>query len=121
MATKLEDVSVQGTVQYGEFFSAPSYGENTASDHRERVFYLQLPAPITLQNRDLPLGPEFEKPNEFFVQLNTSSNAMIARLRRLVGSKVKARGSVEPFSAGRDRTGIIMNIQSVTTVRDWAW
>ncbi|HUQ18861.1 MAG TPA: hypothetical protein VM099_04540 [Gemmatimonadaceae bacterium] len=119
--TKLEDVSVQGTVQYGEFFGAPSYGQNTASDRKERVFYLQLPAPITLQNRDLPLGPEFERPNEFFVQLHTTSTAMTARLRRMVGAKVRATGSVEPFSAGRDRTGIVMNIKTVSTIRDWAW
>lgn len=119
--TKLEDVSIQGILQYGEFFGPPNYGEKTASDRKERVFYLQLPAPITLQNRDLPLGPEFEKPNEFFVQLNTSSNAVITRLRRLVGAKVKATGSVEPFSAGHDRTGIILNVATVTTIRDWAW
>jgi hypothetical protein len=120
-ATKHDNVSVQGILQYGEFFGPPGYGEHPASDAKEYSFYLQLPAPVTDQNPDLPLGLDFEKPNEHFIQLRTSSTATTARLRRLIGRKVKATGSLEPSAIGHDRTGIIMNVGSVAAIRDWSW
>jgi hypothetical protein len=120
-ATRHDNVSVQGILQYGEFFGPPGYGEHPAADSKEYSFYLQLPATVTDQNPDLPLGLDFEKPNELFLQVRTTSSAMTAKLRRLIGKKVKATGSLEPSAIGHDRTGIIMNAGSVAAIRDWSW
>jgi hypothetical protein len=116
-----ENASVQGTLQYGEFLGPPGYGEKPSSDRKEFEFYLQLPAPVTQQKPDLRLGPEFEKQNEFFVQVRTSSSAMTARLRRLIGRKVSVSGSLEASTIGHDRTGIIINADKVAAITDWRW
>jgi len=115
------EISLQGILQYGEFFGPPGYGENTAKDRREYSFYLQLPAPVTQQNPTLQLGPEFEKPNESFVQLTSTSNAMSARLRRMIGRKVRVTGPIESSTIGHDRTGIVLTVQSVVQVQDFGW
>jgi len=114
------DVGVQGTLQYGQFLGPPGYGEHPATDRKEYEFYLQLPAPVTQQNLDLRLGPEFEKQSEFFVQVRGSA-ALKARLRRLVGQKVRVTGTLEASAIGHDRTGIVLNAQTVSTIRDWGW
>lgn len=120
-AARQENVAIQGTLQYGQFFGPPGYGENTSSDRKEYEFYLQLPAPVTQQNPALRLGPGFEKQNEFFVQLRTTSKAITARLRQLIGRKVSVTGSLEASAIGHDRTGIIINADKVSTIRDWSW
>jgi hypothetical protein len=116
-----ENVAIQGMLQYGQFFGPPGYGENTSSDRKEYEFYLQLPAPVTQQNAAVQLGPEFEKQNEFFVQVRTTSKTITARLRQLIGRKVSVTGSLEPSAIGHDRTGIIINANKVAAIKDWSW
>jgi hypothetical protein len=119
-ATQHDNVSVQGTLQYGQFLGPPGYGENPSADRKEYEYYLQLPAPIAQQNAELRLGPEFEKQNEFFVQVR-GSDALKARLSRLIGRKVSVSGSIEASAIGHDRTGIVLNASRVTAIRDWSW
>ena len=61
--------TVQGVLQWGEFFGPPNFGESPQTDSSEHSFYLQLPATIGAQNPTLVLGPQFERSTEHFVQL----------------------------------------------------
>jgi hypothetical protein len=111
--------TVQGVLQRGEFLGPPNY-EHPRTDRRERWFYLQLPATFQTQNPSFRLGPEFEKSDEYFIQLQfDSESAKMAS--RLIGRKVRVIGIPEAAVTAHDRTSITLNVQTMVQVQDWNW
>ena len=111
--------TVQGILQRGEFLGPPNY-ENPRTDRREQWFYLQLPAPFQAQNPRFRLGVEFERPDEYFVQLHFDGDGA-KQAAQFIGRKVRVTGTPEAAVIAHDRTGITLDVRMLVQVQDWNW
>ncbi len=117
------EVKVEGTLQVGQFFGPPSYGENPRSDKIEEAYYLQLPATLETQlanqrwnglNREKGLGPEY------FIQLIVL-DSNLGRLRRMIGKRVKVTGTLFHAESGHHRTSTLLQVRAIAEIQSWNW
>ena len=113
-------LSIQGTLQYGEFFGPPNYGEAPKSDEREHHFYVQLPAPIGTQSPNFVFDPELEHADGYFIQLFVF-DSQVVRMRQLIGRRVKVTGTLVPSQTAHDRTNGILRVSQVLAIERWRW
>jgi hypothetical protein len=118
----VQAVAVQGTLQMGEFLGAPGFGESPAGDHAEAVYYLQLPAPLATQLHPVGGLAEFSPAaqNSYFVQLVVFDEEQSVA-RTLIGKKVRIAGSLVEPEAGHRKTPALIQVKSLSPIRDWQW
>ena len=115
-------VEVQGVLQVGEFFGPPSYGEQPGSDHIERSFFLQLPAPLGTQFKNgagVPSANQNSLPS-YFVQLVVPASEQRAA-NTLVGKRVRVIGTLFEAISGHHRTPMLVQVQKLSQVSKWQW
>jgi hypothetical protein len=115
-------LAVQGVLQLGEFLGPPGNGENPAGDQVEPTYYLQLPAPLVKQVRAANQIAQFSQTAQTssFVQLVVFDEEQSVA-RTLVGKKVRIVGTVIEPDIGAHRTPALIQVKSVSAIRDWQW
>ncbi len=118
----IPSLTVQGFLQVGDFFGAPGNGENPASDRLEPTYYLQLPAPLVMQVHPASQLAPFSQPAQTasFVQLVVFDEERSV-VKTLVGKRVRVVGTVIEPDSGQHRTPLLMQVKSVSAIRDWQW
>ena len=118
----IPSLAVQGVLQVGEFLGPPGNGENPGSDKVEPGYYLQLPAPLAKQVRPADQLAQFSQPAQTssFVQLVVFDEEQSVA-RTLVGKKVRIVGTVLEPEGGQHRTPALIQVKSVSAIRDWQW
>jgi hypothetical protein len=116
-----DEISIQGTLQVGEFLGPPNYGENPKTDRREFPYYMQLPATLSVQLKkksisDIPNDP-FE--NDFFIQLIVTEEKL--EINKFVGRKVNIFGNLVQASTGHHRTPLLLEVKEVKVIDGWSW
>ena len=115
-------VTVQGILQVGEFLGAPGHGENPSSDEAEQIYYLQLPAPLSIQVQPAATLAEFSAAvrGGSYVQLVIFDEERSVA-KSLVGKKIRIVGTLVETEAGRHRTPAVLQVKSLSAVRQWQW
>ena len=119
-ASPRTQVTLQGTLQTGEFFGPPGYGEAPDSDSIERSLYLQLPMPLgqELGMHSLPEYSDSTAVSGFFVQLVVLDFKHL-RPALLVGRRVRAVGTLMAAVSGHHRTPILLTVDSLLPIARW--
>jgi hypothetical protein len=118
----IPSLAVQGVLQSGEFLGAPGNGDNPASDHSESVYYLQLPAPLNKQVHPAGDLASFSAAaqNSAFVQLIVFDEEQSVA-RSLLGKRVRIVGTLLEPDGGTRHTPALVQVKSLTAIRDWQW
>jgi hypothetical protein len=115
-------LTVQGVLQMGEFLGPPGDGDNPARDQPAPSYYLQLPAPLLKQVRTASQLAQFSQPAQTtsFLQLVVFDEEQSVA-RNLVGKKVRIVGTVVESDSGQHHTPALIQVKSVSAIRDWQW
>lgn len=112
-------VTLEGTLQAGEFMGPPNYGENPGTDRIEGSYYLQLPAPVSTQTK-LASGLNKEAQTSYFVQL-VIFDFEKTHPKSLLGKRVKIVGPLFEAHMGHHRTPVLIQVESLAEVQQWQW
>lgn len=115
-------VPIQGILQSGDFFGAPGYGDTPATDPLEPMYYLQLPAPLVTQVHPATLMGDFTiaAQKTHFVQLLVFDEEKSVA-RTLVGKRVRIVGTIVEPEGGHGRMPAVLQVKSLSAVREWQW
>jgi hypothetical protein len=115
-------LTVQGILQSGEFLGPPGNGDNPAGDRVEATYYLQLPAPLAKQVHPASQLALFSPPAQTasFIQLVVFDEEQSVA-RTLVGKKVRVVGTVLEPDSGPQHTPALIQVRSLSAIRDWQW
>lgn len=115
-------VAIQGVLQQGDFLGPPGYGDDPASDRAETVYYLQLPGPLLRQVHPASLLAQFSRTAQTasFVQLTIFDEEQSVA-RALVGKRVRVVGTALEPDGGPQRTPTLIQVRSVSAIREWQW
>ena len=118
----VSSIPVQGILQSGDFFGAPDFGDSPATDAVETVYYLQLPGPLVTQVHPAGLMAEFSLAAQktYFVVLHVFDEERTV-VRSLVGKHVRVVGTIVEPEGGHARMPAMLQVKSVSAVREWQW
>ncbi|MBK3744759.1 DUF4431 domain-containing protein [Paraburkholderia nemoris] len=115
-------ITLEGTLEVGEFYGPPDYGENPSGDDIEHSLFLQLPATPTTQLSDskalTTFGPDAGR--TYFVQVIVQDSERSAA-EKAIGHRVQVIGV--PFAplAGHHRTPLLIDVKSLRPIGEWSW
>jgi hypothetical protein len=114
--------SVQGVLQSGDFLGAPGNGDDPKTDRVETTYYLQLPAPLAKQLRGASELSGFSAAAQgaSYVQLTVFDEEQSVA-RTLVGKRVRVLGTLAEPDGGTRHTPAVVQVKSMTAIRDWQW
>ncbi|MFM0730348.1 DUF4431 domain-containing protein [Paraburkholderia sediminicola] len=115
-------ITLEGTLEIGEFYGPPNYGEKPSSDRVEHSLYLQLPATLTTQLSDsaalATLGPDAQR--TYFVQVVVHDPERAAA-EKAIGHRVQIVGDrLEPLT-GHHRSPLLIDVKSLKPIDAWNW
>jgi len=118
----IPSATLQGILQSGEVLGAPGFGENPTTDKVETAYYLQLPASLATQLHPASTLAEFNAQTQasYFVYLVVFDEEQSV-VRSLVGKRVRVVGTLLESDAPHRRSSALIQVKSVSAIRDWQW
>jgi hypothetical protein len=116
------DISVEGILLKGDFFGGPGFGKRPTTDPIERVFFLQLQIPLSIQVKSAWALARFktEARTTSFIQLSLTARAR-GTCDSICGEKVRVTGEpLIPIGLSH-RAPVILAVQSICQLAKWDW
>ena len=115
-------ITLEGTLEVGEFYGPPNFGENPSGDRIEHSLFLQLPATPTTQlgNSEAlaKLGPDAR--GTYFVQVVVHDQELSAA-EKAVGHRVQIVGVPFVPLTGHHRTPLLIDVRALKPIDSWSW
>jgi hypothetical protein len=115
-------IALEGTLEVGEFYGPPNYGENPDSDRVEHSLYLQLPATPATQLADSKAITTLSSDagRTYFVQIVVHDPERSVA-EKAIGHRVQIVGVPFEPSTGHHRTPLLVDVKSLKPIDGWSW
>lgn len=115
-------ITLEGTLEAGEFYGPPNYGEKPRSDRVEHALFLQLPATPSTQLSDSKALTAFDPGagRTYFVQI-VVHNPQQSEAEKAIGHRVQIVGVPSVPLTGHHRTPLLLDVKSLKPIDAWSW